>query len=229
MSQNNLIYGLNQLVLAPGSLGIGTIKDEGKVRVVITGAGPSNLVRVRARIVGQQTWANLADLTGNVNELVDVLAYDQIEVICLVFDTINGLGFRIVASSFDSTALFISTPDGTLDGQNVISFISSDDTVDISANQLTGEIDFRVTGTASPAYAASFVNGDWSLVGDVYAVAVLASSHLKGVNPTVQVFEEVASVFEEVETIIEINASGDVTIFVSQVPDLRFSGKIIIS
>lgn len=226
---NNLIYGLNQIVTAPGSLGIGTIKDEGKVRVVITGAGPANLVRVRARINGQHTWATLADLTGNVNQLIDVIAYDQLEVMCLVFDTIDGYGFRIVASSFDGSTLFLSTPDGDLNGQNVISFISSNDTVDISANELTGEIDFRVTGTSNPPYVASFTNGSWVLSGDMYELQVAESSHIKGINPTVQVYEDIAGVFEEVETIIEINTSGDVKILVSQVPDLRFSGKIIIS
>jgi len=226
---NSLVYALNQIITAPGSLGIGGIKDEGKVRFVISGAGPANVVRVRARITGQSTWATLADLTGNVNQLVDVVAYDQLEVICLVFDTIDGYGFRIVASSFDGSTLFISTPDGEINGQSVLTFKSSNNTVDISANDITGEIDFQVTGSSVPPYVGTFTEASWALDGDSYLIQVAESVHLKGVNPSIQVFEEISGDFEEVETKIELNASGDVSILVSQFPDLRFSGKIIIS
>ena len=83
MSNSSLIYALNQLVFVPGSLGIGLIKDEGKVRFVISGAGVANIVRIRARIVNQTTWVTLQDLTGNGNTLIDIFAYDEIEAIIL--------------------------------------------------------------------------------------------------------------------------------------------------
>lgn len=229
MSDNNLVYGLDQIVVAPGSLGIGTIKDEGKVRFITAGAGPANVVRVRARIVGQSTWVTLTDLTGNINELVDIYGYDQLEVMCLVFNPANGLNFRILASSFDGTSMFFSTPSGDIDGQSVISFISSNSSVDISANSLTGEIDFQVTGGSTPPHVASFVSGDWVSDSGQYQITVLAGTHLKGINPTVQIYEDVLGLFEEIEAPIELNTLGDITIIVEQTPDLRFSGKMIIS
>lgn len=226
-----LIYALNQLVTVPGSLGIGNIKDEGKIRFVITGAGPANVVRVRARLTNQLTWVNLIDITANDNQLIDVIGYDQLEVICLVFNSLNGIGFNIVASSFDGTSLYITTPDGTIDGAVTLNFVSSNGTVDISGNPVTGEVDFRVTAASGARipYPVTFIIADWVLDGSLYKITVLESNHILGVNPTINVFENATTNFEEVEIGYELNPVGDVTITVPQTPDLRFDGKIIIS
>lgn len=157
--QNDLVYALNQIVTGPGSLGIGLVKDEGKVRVVITGAGPSNLVRIRGRINNQDTWDTLAEFTGNVNELVEVFTYDQLEALCIVFEATNGYDFKIVASSFDSNKLTIETPDGTLDNFNTLTFESSDNSIDIVADPLTGTIDFT-TGETTGVTSVNGRTGD---------------------------------------------------------------------
>lgn len=229
MSQ--LIYGLNRKVRSTGSLGIGSIKDEGKIRYIISEAGPANVVRIRARINNQQTWVDLIDLTGNANELITVDGYDQVEVICLVFNPSDGYAFNIVASSFNSTSFFIDTPDGTIDGATVLNLYSSDNSIDISANPTTGDINFRATGGGGPSspHVFEFVVGDWVLNVDVYEISILADDHIKGINPSAQVFENILSDFEEVEIGIELNIDGDITLTVPQNPDLRFDGKIIIS
>jgi hypothetical protein len=229
MSDNTLVYALNKSVTAPGSLGVGTIKDEGNIRIVTSGAGLSNVIRVRARITGQQTWVTISDITGNDNQLLDVLGYDQLEVICLVFSALNGIELKVVASSFNGTSLFLSTDDGTLDGASTVHFISSNNTVDISANVLTGELDFRITGQATPPSVTSFIVGDWVADSGDYSITILESSHIKGSNPSAQVFEDNGVEFEEVEVLIELSNNGDTKILVSQTPDLRFAGKIIIS
>jgi hypothetical protein len=229
MADNTLVYALNKSVTAPGSLGIGTIKDEGNIRIITAGAGLSNVIRVRARITGQQSWVTISDITGNDNQLLDVLGYDQLEVICLVFSALNGIELKVLASSFNGTSLFLSTDDGILDGASTIHFVSSNNTVDISANELTGELDFRVTGSSNPPSVTSFIVGDWVSDSGDYSITVLESSHIKGINPTVQVFEDNGIEFEEVEVLIELNNNGDTKILVPQSPDLRFAGKIIIS
>lgn len=231
MSDNDLIYGLDQLVIAPGSLGIGLVKDEGKVRFVTAGAGVANVVRVRARINNQNTWTTLADLSGNVNEVVDVATFDQIEVICLVFDAANGYDFKIVASSFDSAQLYIKTPNGDLGNISDLSFISSNNSVEITADPLTNTIDFVAIGGGGGAvpFVVPFLIADWVSGTGTYDITSLETVHHKGPDSTIQVFEDVAGVFEEVETIIEVNNVGDVTIKISSTPDLRFNGKIIIS
>lgn len=144
--QTDLIYGLNEIVTEPGSLGIGVVRDEGKVRFVITGAGASNEVLVRGRINNQQTWNTLATFTGNINDLVEVFTYDELEVICTVFDPVNGYDFRLVASSFDSNNLTIVTPDGTLDNFNTLTLTSLDETILFNTDPLTGSIDLSAVG-----------------------------------------------------------------------------------
>lgn len=144
--QTDLIYGLNEIVTEPGSLGIGVVKDEGKVRFVITGAGASNEVLVRGRINNQQTWNTLATFTGNVNDLVEVFTYDELEVICSVFDPANGYDFRLVASSFDSNKITVVTPDGTLDNFNTLTLTSLDETILFNTDPLTGSIDLSAVG-----------------------------------------------------------------------------------
>jgi hypothetical protein len=157
--QNDLVYALNQVVTAPGSLGIGLVKDEGKVRFVITGAGASNVIQIRGGINNQATWNTLAEFTGNVNELVEVFTYDQVEVLCVVFEAANGHDFKIVASSFDSNKLTIETPDGTLDNFNTLTFESSDNSIEIVADPLTGTIDFT-TGETTGVTSVNGRTGD---------------------------------------------------------------------
>ena len=99
---NNYNYALNQLITSAGSLGIGNVSNESKVRFIITNAGSNNSIRVRARLNNSTTWTVLVDLVGNVNQVIDVYTWDQLEVICTVYET-TGAGVLIVANSFDET------------------------------------------------------------------------------------------------------------------------------
>lgn len=229
MSDNSLIYALNQLVFVPGSLGIGLIKDEGKVRFVISGAGPANLVRIRARIVNQTTWVTIQDLTGNGNTLVDIFAYDQMEAICLVFDAANGNDFRIVASSFDGAQLFVTTAGGDLDNVSVLNFESSDNSVIITANPLTDTIDFIAPGS-SPDYIDTFnATTDWTGPSlDVYSRTIPFASHGK-TSPSVDIFETNGLVEDLVFASVSVDAAYNIILTVTSAPDLRFAGKLIVS
>jgi hypothetical protein len=107
--------------------------------------------------------------------------------------------------------------------------------VSFTFNPLTGEFDITGTGGGGPVvqnpnYVKTFVIADF--VGPSagsYTFTVLSSTHGKGLNPIVQVLEQVGLEYESVILAYKINASGDVTIFVSDVPDLRFDGKLILS
>jgi hypothetical protein len=74
-----------------------------------------------------------------------------------------------------------------------------------------------------------FAIGDWTLSGDEYLLTVAAAIHEKGVNPEVIVLENTGTEFAEVLLYKAINASGDLLLAVSAIPDNRFAGKIIIS
>lgn len=72
---------------------------------------------------------------------------------------------------------------------------------------------------------------DWTSNGSYYEITYLEGTHDKGVNPMVEVMEDIGGgIYEEVlMDYIKINASGDVIIGVSATPDARFAGLILIS
>jgi len=103
-------------------------------------------------------------------------------------------------------------------------------------NPITGELD--VTGgfgggaptVQDPNFVHTFVIADFTgPSGGSYSLTLPASTHGKGLNPIVQVMELVGPDYESVILAFKINPSGDVTIYVTDVPDLRFDGKIIVS
>jgi hypothetical protein len=226
-NQNYLVYALNKQVTNVGSLGIGNVKDESKIRFSITNAGPANVFRVRARIVGQPDWTTLIDYTGNVNTDLDVFSWDQIEVICLVYDSLSNF-VRIVASSFDSQAgSTYQLPDSSEVEGSVIKFTSNDNSVTIVGDPINNEIDFSVgiVGSISK-YVESFNDStDWTLNVDEYTISIDQVTHEKGVNPSVYVLDNVDDV---VQVTTNIDNLGNIIISVSATPDLRFAGKVII-
>jgi len=70
---------------------------------------------------------------------------------------------------------------------------------------------------------------DWTFNLGFYEHTVSAATHGKGLNPEVQVYELNGAIYEMTIPSILVNASGDVTIQINQTPDLRFTGKLIIS
>lgn len=78
-------------------------------------------------------------------------------------------------------------------------------------------------------YSQTFSVATWSgPSGGEYSITVLASNHGCGTTPIVQVHELILSNYEQVETDVSINSSGDVTISVTENIDNRFNGRITI-
>lgn len=84
-------------------------------------------------------------------------------------------------------------------------------------------------GPVTPPYIHNFSSVDWTLASPYASITVPAATHLKGLTPTAEVFEIISFNLEKVQTEVIMNASGDITIQIQFVPDLRFSGKLIIS
>jgi len=83
-------------------------------------------------------------------------------------------------------------------------------------------------GGSSDPYVATFSSGSWSVSGSNYIYTILESTHGKGTDTQVKVYETVGMTFEEVGTGVRVNASGDITLIITLSPDNRFSGKIVI-
>ncbi len=106
----------------------------------------------------------------------------------------------------------------------------------ISFNPLSPfPLDFTGTGGGGgggPAerYVSTFnATTDWgSPSGGSYSITVLQATHTRGTNPNIQVYENNAGIYSLVSVNVEVNGSGDVTINVNEIPDLRFAGAILI-
>ena len=85
-------------------------------------------------------------------------------------------------------------------------------------------------GGSITKYSATFNNTtDWgSPSGGYYTLSILEAIHEKGPNPTVIVYEANGGSYENVMLYISIDTSGNVSLKVAQIPDCRFTGKVLI-
>lgn len=97
-------------------------------------------------------------------------------------------------------------------------------TIQEALDELAG----RVT-TIGSKYEQTFIVGDWTgPSGGEYSLTIPEATHLKGINPHIMVFEDVAGFFEEVTVSITIANTGTIELKVLETPDLRFAGKLTI-
>lgn len=84
-------------------------------------------------------------------------------------------------------------------------------------------------GSGTSPYSHTFSIGSWgSPSGGEYSFTVSQTTHLKGINPLVQIYESSGGSFIEVIQYLEINSSGDITLKINELPDIRYAGKLII-
>jgi hypothetical protein len=83
-------------------------------------------------------------------------------------------------------------------------------------------------GAVSP-FISTFIVADWSgPVSSEYTLSIPESTHGKGSNPTITLYEYNGSEYELVDAFIQINTNGDIAIKVPETIDSRFDGKLII-
>lgn len=83
---------------------------------------------------------------------------------------------------------------------------------------------------SAETYSQTFNStSDWGVASSgEYTISITQATHEKSPAPHVQVFELNGSVYELVETGVEVNGSGTVTISVSESPNTRFAGRVVI-
>lgn len=132
---------------------------------------------------------------------------------------------------FDQATIYSEPIDPTVVGWagEVGDVLLSTTTGKLYIKQAGGDTSWDVTSTANLTFSQAFdATTDWgSLSAGYYTITVLASTHNKGINPIVQVFEQIVSDYEVVTVDqLKINASGDVSFSVIQ--NSRFAGKVLI-
>lgn len=85
------------------------------------------------------------------------------------------------------------------------------------------------SGGADAAHSGTFTALTWiGPSSGEYTITILQSTHERGTDPMVEVFEDVGGTFNLVDVSVSVNALGDVTLSVSEIPDTRFPGRVII-
>jgi hypothetical protein len=153
-AENGIKMRLNKIVTAIGKIEPGSfdISDESKVRIVIEGANAGNTIIARGRIRGQANYVNLKTILGSSNDIINVSTYDEIELECTVYDP-TATSIKVIAGSFNdaggSTIATIGVPSGdSLTDVESFSLISSDNSISITGNNTTKEIDLAVNSGA---------------------------------------------------------------------------------
>lgn len=95
-----LRFNLNKDIMATGELGIYDISNEVSIRFVVESAEAGNTITISGRITGQTTWDSIGSLVGSLNEVRLVDTYDEIRLVCTVFDP-TGTSVRVIAASFN--------------------------------------------------------------------------------------------------------------------------------
>lgn len=207
------------------------ISDESKVRIVISNAAGGNTIVIRGRITGQLDWDTISTLTGNNKTAVSVKTYDEVQIECTVYASASNY-VRVVVSSFSDAggSTVIDAPAGGQIDSDAITLTSSDSSITITNDPVTNTIDFVATGVGGLSKYTSVFNNttDWVLNGSNYELTVLAATYGSKANPVIYTFETIAGVDTEVFPAIIKNVTNDIILQVTQVPDNRYTGKIII-
>lgn len=93
----------------------------------------------------------------------------------------------------------------------------------------TGSTYVEISSSPENSVVTFDASTNWVLVADEYVLSIPAITHLKGVNPQVQILENDGSDFNQVIVYTSITTDGDIIVAVPLSPDNRFAGKAIIS
>lgn len=84
-------------------------------------------------------------------------------------------------------------------------------------------------GGSTPPYNQAFLVGSWSgPSGGNYTISITEATHGQGINTLVQVYELVGADYELIDIAVHADATGNITLLVNEIPDLRFEGKVVI-
>jgi hypothetical protein len=229
MGTNDIQMSINQSIQAAEIIVTSSVSEEDKVRIVVSNASGGNVITVKGKLNNQDDFDLLQTITGNAKVVVTVTTYDIIEIECTSYGSSSD-HVKVVAGSFKIAggSTSIGAPAGGTVSGDPITFTSSNSSVSIVATPLTNTIDFVTSSAPATKYQRTFNNtSDWTLNGSNYELTILSATHGKA-NPVVQTFEIIAGVEDVVFPTIIKTAGNDIILQVTQVPDLRYNGRVII-
>lgn len=230
---NDVRVSLSKIVRQVEIISTDVISDEDKLRLVISNCGPTNAIIVKGKIINQDDYDTITTITGNSKSVISIKTYDYVQLECTVFDSLTD-HIKVVAASFNDAggSTSIDAPSGgIIQDAELITFESSDSTISITTNPLTNTIDIKslVSGGSSSRYVKQFNNTtDWTgPSAGLYTLSLPFSFH-SVVNPSINVYEYNGSSYDIVLISSNVDTSNNITINVSEIPDNRFTGKLVI-
>lgn len=222
--------GIQKLITNTESLGEFDIDTDGKIKFTTVNAGPDFTIEVKGRIAEQKFFTFIANVIGPTDQVIDVVQWDFLQINITIYDSTSN-HVKLDASGFNTEAVAlqsITVPNGSnLTDVSDLIFTSSDNSVIITGNNATGAIDLQATSAASK-YVKSVALIDWigPSAGE-YTLTIPFSFH--GVaNPIATCFENNAGSFNLILLSVNVDASNNVKIIATEIPDSRFIGKIVI-
>lgn len=137
-----------------------------------------------------------------------------------------------MAFKFNPLTGFLDLTDGSGGGgPTSADQVSYDNTTSgLPAINVQEAIDELAAASGAVNYSDAFnATSDWTLASPVYKIDIPEGTHLKGINPQVQVYELTGGNYVLINTDVVVDNSGVVSIQVNSSPDLRFQGKVVIS
>ena len=223
--------GINKLITSTQSLGEFDIDSDGKIAFSIENAGPTFTLEVKGRKAGDSSFTFIDNIVGTADKVIVVALWDFLQINVTIYDSVSNY-VKIVASGMnnDTSPLnSVVTPAGTIVAVSDLILTSQDSSVTFTVDNLTNTIDFAALGNGGTTkYIKTVLLGDW--VGPSsgqYTLTVAFSFH--GIaNPKVVSYETSGADFEQILVPIKIDALHNITLTVPQIPDTRFTGKIVI-
>jgi hypothetical protein len=220
---------INKNILSTGIFADGIVTEEEKLRIVISNASLSNVITVKAKLNNQDDFDLLQTITGNAKLSINIKTYDLVELECTTYGSLSD-HVKVVAGSFKLAGgtTTLGAPTGGIVEADPIELTSADNSMVITANEALSTIDFSVVRWITPKYVQTFNNTtDWTLNGSYYQLTVLSATHVK-TNPVVETFETVGGIDTLINVDIIRNSTNDIILQVTQTPDNRYTGKVVI-
>lgn len=227
----NGTFGIKQYITSGGVIAPNVdIIEDNVIKLVVLSAGVSNEITLYGRIGEQSNWNIVGTITGSGIKNFDVSLFDFVRLECTNFQAVGGrvdlTGSGFVITGFNT----ITTPDGDLVANGSLEFISSDNSVTFD-NIAPNKIDIKAIGGGgggSSKYTKVVTLLDWiGPSSGQYTLTIPFSFHAIS-NPVVACYESNGSDFDIILVPTMVDASNNVILTVSEIPDTRFIGKVIL-
>lgn len=160
---DDLKYNIVKRVTTTENFGVVYVRDEAKIRFIVENADVGNTLRIQGRLIGQNTWVQLLDITGTDNQVLDITTYEEMQVFVFAYDSLSD-HVQINASSFDNVSSSILSKD---EGSTLTSTTTSLNFTGagVTATNVGGAVTVNIPTAAGATFLTATAVIDWASIG----------------------------------------------------------------